>query len=70
MQEQKKQIQILYINWKGIMNYRNIIPENIYFTSTQWHPQEQWILHAFDLDKQEYRDFAIKDIKSWKIKEE
>ncbi len=64
-----KIIRILYINWKGSLNWRTIIPETIDFKSTEWHPEKQWILHALDLDKQEYRDFAMKDIKEWKVGE-
>lgn len=67
--EDNKIVKILYINWKGELNWRTIIPEVIEFKSTQWHPEEQWLLHALDLDKQEYRDFAMKDIKEWRVGE-
>lgn len=63
--EEKKQIKILYTNWQGITSYRNIIPQNIEFKSTKWHKEEQWILNAFDIDKQADRGFALKDIKEW-----
>ena len=35
------------------------------FSSTEWHKEEQWLLKALDLDKNEDRDFAIKDISNW-----
>ena len=63
--EFNKQVKILYTNWKGETSYRNIIPESIEFKSTEWHKEEQWILNAFDVDKQTQRGFAIKDIKEW-----
>ena len=63
--EDKKVVKILYTNWKGETKYRNIIPINIEFKSTEWHKEEQWILNAFDIDKQANRGFAIKDIKEW-----
>ncbi|MBQ9298327.1 MAG: hypothetical protein IJ223_04795 [Clostridia bacterium] len=63
--EDKKVVKILYTNWKGKTSYRNIIPINIEFKSTEWHKEEQWILNAFDIDKQDNRGFAIKDIKEW-----
>ena len=62
-----KQVKILYTNWKGEKAYRNIIPQNIEFKATNWHKEKQWILNAFDLDKQAERGFAIKDIKKWEI---
>ena len=63
--EDKKQVKILYKNWKGKTSYRNIIPMKIEFKSTEWHKEEQWILEALDVDKNETRGFAIKDIKEW-----
>ena len=32
---------------------------------TEWHPEEQWILDAFDLDRNAERSFAFKDIVDW-----
>lgn len=61
----KKQVKILYTNWKGETKYRNIIPKSIEFKSTEWHKQEQWILNALDVDKNADRAFAMKDIKEW-----
>lgn len=65
--DDKKQVKILYTNWKGETAYRNIIPKTIEFKSTQWHKEEQWILNAFDIDKQADRGFAIQDIKEWNL---
>ena len=64
-QKEKKIVKILYTNWKGVTSYRNIIPQSIEFKSTEWHPNEQWILNAFDIDKNDIRGFALKDIKEW-----
>ena len=57
--EEKKKVTILYTNWKGETKYE--------FKATQWHPEEQWILNAMDIDKNAQRAFAIKDIKEWKV---
>ena len=65
--DKEKQVKILYTNWKGVTSYRNIIPLNVEFKSTEWHTEEQWILNAFDVDKQANRGFAIKDIKEWNV---
>ena len=65
--DKNKIIKILYTNWKGETNYRRIIPISVEFKSTEWHPQEQWILNALDIDKNAERGFAMKDIKEWNL---
>jgi len=60
-----KHIKILYTNWRGETTERTIVPEKIYFGSTEWHPEEQWLLTAFDVEKKASRDFAMKDIAKW-----
>lgn len=62
-----KEVKILYTNWRGETAVRKIIPKEIVFASTEWHPEEQWLLVAFDVDKQADRSFAIKDIKTWEL---
>jgi predicted DNA-binding transcriptional regulator YafY len=51
-----------YKNWEGKTSIRHIIPERVYFGKTEWHPKEQWLLEAMDLDKKEKRTFALKEI--------
>lgn len=65
--EEKKQVNILYTNWRGETAVRRIIPQEVVFTSNKWHTEEQWLLVAFDVDKQAGRTFACKDIKNWFI---
>lgn len=62
---EKKEVEILYTNWKGETRLRKIIPISIEFKATEWHKEEQWILNALDVEKNEDRGFAIKDIKEW-----
>ena len=35
-----------------------------------WHPEQQWLLQAFDEDVGEEHTFAMKDIHSWSPAEE
>ncbi|XHE14388.1 hypothetical protein PCC82_06540 [Agrobacterium deltaense] len=51
-----------YRNYRGEVSVRTVRPLNIYFGSTEWHPEPQWLLAATDIEKGERRDFAIKDI--------
>ncbi len=60
-----KAVKIEYTNWEGKTAIRNIEPKKLWFGSTEWHEEEQWLLNAFDLDKQADRDFAMRDIKRW-----
>lgn len=68
--EQNKIVVINYTNWKGVTALRRIIPKKIFFGSTEWHKEEQWLLEAYDIDKNANRSFAIKDIKSWQVEQE
>jgi predicted DNA-binding transcriptional regulator YafY len=61
-----KTIKILYTNYRGEKGHREILPEKIWFGSTQWHEEEHWLLDALDVKKGESRNFAMKDIHEWK----
>lgn len=60
-----QKVKIIYTNWKGETRERLILPHHIYWGTTCYHPVEQWLMIATDLEKDEYRHFAMKDIKSW-----
>jgi predicted DNA-binding transcriptional regulator YafY len=54
-----------YTNHRGQTRQRKVIPVSIRFGSAEWHPDPQWLLEAFDLDKQSMRTFALLGISSW-----
>ncbi len=58
----KAPLSFRYRNYRGEVSVRTVRPINIYFGSTEWHPEPQWLLAATDIEKGERRDFAIKDI--------
>lgn len=58
----KAPLSFRYRNYRGEVSVRTVRPLNIYFGSTEWHPEPQWLLAATDIEKGERRDFAIKDI--------
>jgi len=60
-----KAVVVAYTNYKGTTAVRSIIPKTIYFGSNEWHKEPQWLLTAFDLDKNADRHFAMADIHSW-----
>jgi predicted DNA-binding transcriptional regulator YafY len=63
--EPKQEVTIRYTNYRGETADRRIIPRRIRFASTDWHPEAQWLLDAYDLDRQAERSFAMRDIANW-----
>lgn len=61
----KESVQIVYTNYRGETAVRKIHPKRIWFGSTKWHPEEQWLLDALDLEKMADRSFALRDIRVW-----
>ena len=60
-----QKVKILYTNYRGETAVRSILPLKIWYGSTDWHPESQWLLDAIDFEKGANRSFALKDIKSW-----
>jgi hypothetical protein len=60
--DKEKYIQIDYTNWRNIRSIRKILPIRIYFAATDFHPDPQWLLEAFDSEKKENKSFALKMI--------
>lgn len=54
----------IYKNYKDEIYKRKVKLESVRFGSTDWHKKDQWLVKAFDHDKDGYREFAIKDILS------
>lgn len=50
-----------YTNWRGEHGIRQAIPTGLAWGSTEWHPEEGWLLEAWDEEKQAVRQFALAD---------
>ncbi|HMH95650.1 MAG TPA: hypothetical protein VK577_03605 [Bradyrhizobium sp.] len=61
----KAEVTFTYTNHRGVTGIRLVRPIMIAFGANQYHPEPQWLLHGWDLNKQAERTFAIKDIKDW-----
>lgn len=59
-------VKVVYTNWRGETAERSIIPVSVAWGKTEWHPEEQWLLKVWDIERQAYRDYALKDIKEWR----
>lgn len=57
-----KDLTFRYRNWRGETSTRTVVPQEVWFGSSEWHPAEQWFMRAFDVEKGEVRDFALLDI--------
>jgi predicted DNA-binding transcriptional regulator YafY len=60
----KRTVVIDYTNHRGERGRRPIIPVRVWFGRSQWHlgDGDQWFLNAYDRDKGDERDFALKYI--------
>lgn len=54
-------VTLTYTNYRGETAQRTIIPKSVRFGSTEWHPEPQWLLLAYDSDKGADREFALRD---------
>ena len=57
-----EKLKFYYINWKGEKSLRTVQDPKFWFGETQYHKCKQWLIRAYDLQKQDFRDFAVKDI--------
>lgn len=55
-------MKILYKNWKGEISERDITPIKVFFGSTTWHTDDQWLIEAIDNGKELIRTFALAGI--------
>lgn len=60
-------VQFDYCNYKGEKETRLVRPIKIWFGSTSFHPEPQWLLEAFDVVRGETRDFAMAGIRAWRV---
>lgn len=59
--QQRYGIKVVYRNYRGEVATRTLSPEYVWYGTTDWHPKEGYLLHAYDHEKQAYRDFALAD---------
>lgn len=61
-----EEVLIDYTNYRGERGVRRIRPLSVRFENNEWHHDTQWLLRAVDIEKGATRDFAMKDIHSWR----
>lgn len=58
-------VRIVYRNYRDETAERWVRPIEVWYGATEWHPEEQWLLRAWDRDRQDERNFALRDVQSW-----
>lgn len=55
----REPLTVTYTNYAGKTAERHIVPERLWYGTTEWHPGPGWLLDAFDIDKHERRSFSL-----------
>lgn len=53
-----------YTNHEGKREVRHVLVRDIYLGSTEYYPNEQWLLKAYCLDRKAERFFAMSEVKN------
>lgn len=54
-----------YVNHRGERGTRRVQPQRAWFGRTEWHPQDQWLVECFDLDRGALRNYSLSEIQHW-----
>ncbi len=64
----KNAIKVKYTNYRGETAIRTIIPGECRWGTSEYHKEEQWLMRVFDVDRNDYREYALQDIEEWFVK--
>lgn len=62
MNHSQTPFRMIYTNYRGETSERSILPLQVYFGSTPYHPEPQWLMEAHDFEKCASRVFAMRDM--------
>lgn len=67
-EKENMKVEIDYMNYRGERRLRKILPLKMLFGLSAFHNENgpQWFVTAVDLETEQIRTFAMKDIHSWK----
>src|SRR5262245_42314613 len=54
-----RMIEFDYINHEEKQSQRHITIYSIRFGTSEWYPEPQWLILAWDHDKEDWREFAV-----------
>lgn len=55
-----QEVVAYYTNHRGETGLRRFVPHQLWFGWTVWHPEPQWLIIAWDLEKEALRYYALK----------
>lgn len=64
-----EKVTFTYTNYRGELSERVVITSAIRFGDSEWHPESQWLMRAWDIEKNEFREFAMRDMKDFRYAE-
>jgi len=57
-------MRFVYRNYRGEISMREVrTPVVTFYGSNDYHPLPQWLVRAYDIEKEDYRDFALSDMR-------
>jgi hypothetical protein len=56
-----------YLNWRGEMRWRRVLPHAWRVGETEWHKGPQWLMSATDLEDCKIKEFAMNGVFGWEI---
>ena len=59
--------EFTYTNWKGVTRTRRAQFWFLWWGSTEHHSEPQWLIDAWDVEKDDDRTFALADISDLKV---
>lgn len=62
----EQDVIIDYTNHRGERRERRVRPTLLRFEESEYHPGVQWLLWAWDCEKNSVRTFAMKDVHAWR----
>jgi predicted DNA-binding transcriptional regulator YafY len=60
-----EEVTFTYKNYRGETSVRRVRPIRMSFESNEYHSERQWMIHGFDIDKDDDRTFTMADITDW-----
>jgi hypothetical protein len=62
----RRLVQVDYDDPAAGRAWHTIRPHALYFGSTDWNPENQWLLDADDIETGDRRDLAMSNIRAWR----
>lgn len=51
--------KVVYTNWQGETEVRTLMPQALFYGSTEHHPREQWLVQCLDVERGHVRHYSL-----------